>query len=428
MKNIFFYFEIHQPLRLKRYRFFEIGQDHYYYDDFHTEDRLRILIEHSYLHANRIIAEMIRSSNGKFKCAFSISGISLELFEQYAPEVIDSFKELAKTGSVEFIAETYSHSLSSIFDANEFTQQVKLHAAKIEALFGKRPTTFRNTELIYSDEMGELVANMGFKLMLLEETRHVMGWKTPNRIYTNTNNPKLKLAVRNQKFSDDIAFRFSDHSWSDFPLSAEKFISWISAMPKHDEIINIWMGYEALGLFQRTETGIFEFFKALPYHAMEQQISFMLPSEIIKRHEATESISAIFPISWGGSKDLSSWTGNDLQQEALNKLYAVSERVRLCNDKPLQRDWLMLQSSEHFRYMSHFDALGSHYESAYEAFMNYMNVLADFLQRVEAQYPSTIDNEELNQLLKTINQQEIEIENLETEIKKIKAKKSSTKS
>ena len=423
MKNIFFYFEIHQPIRLKRYRFFEIGQDHYYYDDFQTEERIRSFIDHSYMHANKTIAEMIRSSNGKFKCAFSISGIALEQFELYAPEVIDSFRELAKTGAVEFIAETYAHSLSSIFDANEFEQQVILHADKIEALFGKRPTTFRNSELIYSDEIGEIISNLGFKLMLIDEARNVMGWKSPNKIYTHAYAPKLKIAVRNHKLSDDIAFRFSNHSWTDFPLSADKFISWIAAMPKGEEIVNLWMGYEALGVFQRPESGIFEFLKALPYNAMEEQIGFILPSEIIKKMEPAESISATFPISWGGNKDLSAWTGNDLQQEALNKLYAVSERVRLCNDKPLQRDWLILQSSDNFRYMSHQDAHGTHYESAYEAFMNYMNVLADFLQRVEAQYPTTIDNEELNELLKTINHQEKEIEKLENEVKKLKTKK-----
>ena len=424
MKNICFYFEIHQPLRLKRYRFFEIGQDHYYYDDFQNEERIRFLVDQAYLPSNRTIAELIRSSNGNFRCAFSISGIALEQFEQYAPEVIDSFKELAKTGSVEFLAETYAHSLSSVYDANEFEMQVKMHADKIESLFGKRPTAFRNAELIYSDEIGELVSKMGYKTILIDESRHVLGWKSQNYVYTHATLPKLKLLIRNHKLSDDIAFRFSNQSWSDFPLSAEKFIGWLNAMPEEEKIVNIWMGYEALGVFQRPESGIYDFLKALPYKAMEQQIGFILPSEVGKKMETSGSISVPYPISWSGlENDLSPWTGNDLQLEALHKLYGVSERVRLCNDKPLQHDWLMLQSTDHFRYMSHKDAYGTYYESPYEAFMNYMNVLADFLERVDAQYPTTIENEELNELLKTIDHQEREIEALEDELKKVKARK-----
>lgn len=423
MKNICFYFEIHQPIRLKRYRFFEIGQDHYYYDDFQTEQRIQYLVDNAYTPANKIIAEMIRSSNGKFKCAFSISGVALEQLEQYAPEVIDSFRELAKTGSVEFLAEPYAHSLSSIYDANEFEHQVTMHSDKIEALFGKRPTALRNAELIYSDEIGEMVSKMGFKTMLLDESRHVLGWKSQNYLYTHATLPKLKLLVRNHKLSDDIAFRFSNNTWHDYPLSAEKFVGWITGMPADETIVNLWMGYEALGIFQRPESGIYDFLKALPYHAMEQQIGFVLPSEVGKKLETAGSISSLYPISWSGhEKDLTPWTGNDLQQEALKKLYEVSERVRLCNDKPLQHDWLMLQSSDHFRYMSHKDSYGTHYESSYDAFMNYMNVLADFLERVDAQYPTTIENEELNELLKTINSQEKEIENLEEEVKKLRSR------
>lgn len=419
MRNICFYFQIHQPMRLKRYRFFEIGQDHYYYDDFQTEDRIRKVVEQSYLTANRTIAEMIRSSNGKFRCSFSISGVALEQLEQYAPEVIDSFRELSKTGSVEFLAEPYAHSLASVYDANEFERQVKTHADKIEQLFGKRPTSFYNSELIYSDEIGEMVSKMGFKSMMIDEAKHILGWKSPNYVYKHSYLPKLKLMVRNHKLSDDFAFRFTNLS-----ITAEKFIGWISALPAEENIVNIGMGYEVLGMTQPAQTGIFDFLKALPYHAMEQQMNFVLPSEFTKKTEATDTLSVPYPISWvGNDKDLTPWTGNDLQQEALNKLYAVSERVNLCQDKPLQRDWLMLQSSDHFRYMSHKDAYGTNYETPYDAFMNYMNVLADFLERVEAQYPSSIDNEELNELLKTIDHQEKEIEELENEIKKLKAKK-----
>jgi len=419
MRNICFYFQIHQPMRLKRYRFFDIGQDHYYYDDFQTEDHIRKVVEQSYLTANRTIAEMIRSSNGKFKCSFSISGIALEQLEQYAPEVIDSFKELSKTGSVEFMAEPYAHSLASVFDIDEFERQVTLHANKIEELFGKRPTTFFNTELIYSDQIGEIVSKLGYKTIMVDEAKHVMGWKSPNYVYKHAYLAKLKLLVRNHKLSDDLAFRFTHQS-----LTAEKFIGWIAALPAEEKTINLGMGYEVFGNINSINTGIFEFLKALPYFSMEQEMNFVLPSDYVKKTDAVDTLTVSFPMSWvGNDKDLTPWTGNDLQQEALNKLYAVSERVNLCNDKPLQHDWLMLQSSDHFRYMSHKDPYGTNYESAYDAFMNYMNILADFLERVEAQYPTTIDNEELNELLKTINSQEREIEELENEVVKLKARK-----
>lgn len=424
MKNICIYFQIHQPYSLKRYRFFDIGQDHYYYDDFQVEDRIRALAEKSYLPSNATIAEIIRNSNGKFRCAYSISGTALEQLEQYAPEVIDSFKELAKTGAVEFLAEPYAHSLTSIYDTDEFARQVQKHAEKIESLFGKKPTALRNAELIYSDEIGEAVSKMGYKTMLIDEARHILGWKSPNYIYTHPYLPKLKLLVRNLKFSDDISFRFSNPSWPEFPLTADKFVDWLDSLPEEERIINIWMGYEAFGVYQQQETGIFNFMKAFPYHAMERQMNFVLPSEATKKLEDSGSLSVTHPISWSGQeKDLSTWTGNDLQQEALNKLYAVTERVSMVTDKPLLHDWLLLQSTDHFRYMSHKDSFGTPYESPYEAFINYMNVLADFLERVDAQYPTSIENEELNALLKTINNQEKEIEKLEADIKKLRARK-----
>ena len=423
MKSICFYFQVHQPLRLRRYRFFDIGQDHYYYDDFQTEEKLKSLVDNVFLPANKTIAEMIRTSNGKFRCSFSISGIMLEQLELHAPEVIDSFKELAKTGFVEFMAEPYAHSLSSIFDANEFINQVNTHADKNESLFGKRATSFFNAELIYSDEIGELVSKLGYKIMMVDEAKHVLGWKSPNFVYTHSYIPKLKLLVRNHKLSDDIAFNFSKMNWHDYPLTAEKFIEWIAKMPENDCIVNLGMGYEVFGQTQSANTGIFEFLKALPYHAMEQQVKFVLPTELSKKSEPAGTLSVSYPMSWvGNDKDLTLWTGNDLQQEALNKLYAVGERVRLCSDRPLLHDWLMLQSTDHFRYMSHKDPYGTNFESSYEAFINYMNILADFLQRVDAQYPTTIENEELNALLKTIHGQENKIETLENEIKKLKVR------
>jgi alpha-amylase len=255
--------------------------------------------------------------------------------------------------------------------------------------------------------------------MLIDEAKHILGWKSPNYVYSHAYLPKLKLLVRNHKLSDDIAFRFSSLS-----LTAENFIQWIANLPEGDNVINLGMDYKVLGITQPAYTGIFEFLKAIPYHAMEHQMNFMLPSELSKKSESAGPLSVPFPISWvGNDKDLTPWTGNDLQNEAIAKLYAVGERVRMCTDKPLLRDWLILQSTDHFRYMSHKDAWGTNYESAYDAFMNYMNVLADFLERVDAQYPTTIDNEELNELLKTINHQEAQIELLENDLKKLRARK-----
>ena len=423
MKSICVYFQIHHPYRLRRYRFLEIGQDHYYYDDFKTEENIQLLAEKCYIPSNAALLEIIRDTKGKFRCAFSITGIVLEQFELYAPQVIDSFRELAKTGAVEFLAEPYTNGLSSVFDVDEFKRQVKMHEEKIESLFGKKPTAFRNSELIYSDEIGEIISKMGYKTMLIDEAKHVMGWKSPNYVYSHSFIPKLKLLVRNLKFSDDISFRFSDTSWSGYPLTAEKYTEWIAALPEQEKIVNIWMGYEAFGIYQQEKTGIFDFMKAFPHRAIERGMDFALPSEITKKTDTAGALSVPYPISWSGQeKDLSVWMGNDLQEEALNKLYAVSERVNMAKDKPLLHDWLILQSNDNFRYMSFKDPFGTYYESAYDAFINYTNVLADFLQRVDAQYPTSIENEELSALLKTINNQEKEIALLEEQVKKLRAK------
>lgn len=429
MKTICFYFQLHQPLRLKHYRFFEIGTDHYYYDDYSNEANIRQLTENCYLPANETLLEMIHNSNGKFKVSFSISGVVLEQLEQYAPEVIDSFKELAKTGSVEFLAETYAHSLSSIYDEDEFKLQVKKHSDKIQTLFGTTPTVFRNTELIYTDEIGQIIYDLGYKGMITEGAKHILGWKSPNYLYAHPYCPKLRIMPRNFKLSDDICFRFSNWSWDAYPLTADKYISWIAQTPEKEELFTIAMSYDALGLYNKKDSGIFDFLKALPYHAMLNKIAFATPSEVVEKMRTTDTITSNEPVSWADEeKDLSAWIGNDLQNEALHKLYIVGERVRLCTDRSLRYDWLNLQSSDHFYYMctKHFTNGGSAhcspFESPYEAFMNYMNILSDFLQRVEEQYPTTIDNEELNSLLKTINNQESTIVSLEKQLKTLTAK------
>lgn len=426
MKNICLYFEVHIPYALKRYRFFEIGNDHYYYDDFATEDRVRYLAEKSFLPANKILLELIQSSGKAFSCAFSLSGAVIEQLEQYAPEVIDSFQELAATGQVEFLAEPYGHSMASIFDENEFERQVNKHAAKIKELFGKKPTAFRNTDFIYSDEIGEKVASMGYKTMLMEGAKHILGWRSPNYVYQHVYVPKLKLLARNFVMSNHVTFEFSNTSWSEYPLTADKFVDWIAASPQGEDIFNIWMGYETFGAVQKDYSGIFDFLRALPRIALEKGIGFVTPSKL-SDFQPVAALTAPYSLSWQGEeKDLSAMLGNPLQEEAAAKLYSVTERVNLCKEKNLKRDWLHLQSADYFRYMSFKNAWGSSFESPYDAFINYMNILSDFLLRVEAEYPTSIENEELNELLKTINDQEKVIEQLEKDLKAAKKKKKET--
>lgn len=425
MKTICFYFQIHQPFRLKRYRFFDIGNDHYYYDDFQNEEIIRRIAEKTYLPANRAILDMIKSSGGKFKVAFSISGIALEQMEIYTPEVIDSFKELAQTGNVEFLAETYAHSLSSLGDEDEFAFQVKKHKDKIYSLFGVKPKVFRNTELIYSDDISDLVYKMGFRGMLTEGAKHILGWKSPNYIYTSSTQPQLKLLLRNSRFSEDLSMRFSNYNWSEYPLTADKYMSWIASTPESEQIINLFMNYEVLGSLNQAETGVFEFFKALPRFAAEKSISFSTPSEVFALLKPVGSISVPYPMSWvDEEKDCSSWLGNVLQQEAFRKINEIGERVRLSDNKRMLQDWLYLQSSDHFYYMNtkrgHVGF--SPYENAYDAFNNYMNVLSDFIVRVTALFPTSIENEELNSLLTTIKNQGMEIEQLNKELNAAKKK------
>ncbi len=425
MKQICLYFEVHIPYVLKRYRFFEIGNDHYYYDDFATEDRVRYLAEKSFLPTNKLLLQLL-SQSADFCCAFSISGASIEQLEQYAPEVIDSFQALAATGKVEFLAEPYAHSMASLFDADEFERQVTKHAAKVKELFGKKPTSFRNTDFIYSDEIGEKVASMGYKTILIEGAKHVLGWRSPNYVYQHAYLPKVKLLARNHVLSNHITFHFSDPSWSEYPFTADKLMDWLQASPQEEQVFNLWMGYETFGDVQKEWTGIFEFLKAIPMVARKYNIGFVMPSGV--EGEPIAPLSAPYPVSWQGEeKDLGIMLGNALQEEAINKLYSVTERVNLCKEKNLKRDWLHLQCADYFRFMSFKPTWGNTFESPYDAFINYMNILSDFLLRVEAEYPTSIENEELNELLKTISEQEKTIEKLEKDLKKALKKKKEAK-
>ena len=432
MKTICFYFQIHQPFRLKRYRFFDIGNDHYYYDDFQNEEIIRRIAEKCYLPANRTILEMIKNSGGKFKVAFSISGVALEQMEIYTPEVIDSFKELAATGNIEFLSETYAHSLSSLGDIDEFKHQVKKQEDKIYTLFGVKPKVFRNTELIYSDDISEAVYEMGYRGMLTEGAKHILGWKSPNYMYASCVRPDLHLLLKNDKFSEDLSERFTDYSWNEYPLTADKFISWIASTPESEQVINMFMNYEVLGSLHSASSGIFDFFKALPQYAAEKNIGFSTPSEIFKLMKPVDCLSVPYPMSWvDEERDTSSCLVNVLQQEAFRKICEKGERVRMCEPRRIRQDWYYLQSSDHFYYMStkHMGQKGfSPYDNPYDAFNNYMNVLSDFIVRVKAQFPETIENEELNSLLATIKNQGEEIEALQKELDKVKKRQSKKES
>lgn len=424
MKNICFCFQMHVPYRLKRYRFFDIGQDHYYYDDMQTEEYLNWLVETSYMPLCRTLQDMVKLSKNKFHCALAVSGTMLELFEQYNPEMIDVLKELAASKCVEFLAMPFSYSLAAEHNENEFIDQLEKHSAIINELFGQKPVAVWNTELLYTDEIAYNLQKAGYKTILTEGAKHILSWKSPNFVYTSAGSNKVKMLLRNTNLSDELSFHFSDPGWYNFPLDAEKYANMLANLPENEQIVNIWLGAETFGVRQNAGTGIFDFLRALPYYAMERSIGFLTPSEAVKKLPAGEVISSAYPLTWAGeAKDLSIYAGNDLQQEAIHKLYAVAERVRLCSDKRLKSDWLRLQDINYLHYMNHIDQGATQFESAYDAFINYMNILADFLQLVEEQYPTTIENEELNELLKTINNQEKEINKLQKELTAAKKKK-----
>ena len=424
MRNISFCFQIHAPYRLKRYRFFDIGQDHYYYDDMQTEDQISWLAQNSYMPLLCTLRDMVSMSQGKFHCGLAVSGLTLDLCQQFAPEVIDVMKELAQTKSIEFIGVPYAHSLASEYDRDEFIAQMKQTAALIEDLFGQKISACWNSELLYSEEIADALHTLGIKAAMTEGAKHLLSWKSPNYLYQSASQKTVKLLLRNSQLSDELSFHFADPAWHNYPMDAEKYANQLAAIEGESPIVNIWVGIETFGIRQKAGTGIFDFLKALPYYVMEREMGFMTPSEAAKKLTPADIIPSPYPTTWcGEGKDLSPFNGNDLQQEALNKLYAVAERVRLCSDKSLKRDWLALQSDDNFQFMNHIDAGNTNYESAYDAFINYMNVLSDFLLRVDEQYPTTIENEELNELLKTINNQEKEIAELEKQLKKAQAVK-----
>ena len=395
MKTVCFYFQVHQPLRLKKYRFFNMGKDHNYLDDITNRSILQKVASRCYLPMNRLLLRLIEENKGAFKVSFSLSGLVVEQFKAYAPEVLESFKALAQTGCVEFLGETYAHSLASLIDQEEFTAQVKAHSAMIKKEFGQKPTTFRNTELIYSDEIGARVADMGFKAMLAEGAKHILGWKSPNYVYANSLNQKLRLLLRNYKLSDDIAFRFSDRGWDQWPLTVEKYVSWLTSPDMPGEVINLFMDYETFGEHQWAETGIFDFMAALPKAALASgKLEFATASETAAKHQPIAVLSSPHAMSWADEeRDVTAWVGNELQNDAFNTLYALRPKIKAIADPDFDYVWNFMQTSDHFYYMATkwFSDGDVHnyfnpYDSAYEAFINYMNVLCDFKIEVEKRY------------------------------------------
>ena len=391
MRSICFYFQVHQPFRLKKYRFFDIGNDHSYYNDYENRTIMRKVAEKCYLPANQLFLDLVNEYGDNFKIAYSLSGTVIDQFELYAPDVLESFQKLFATGRVELLDETYSHSLSALRPEDVFEYQVNRHRKKVKELFGLQPKIFRNTELIYSDEIGEKVAKLGYEGMLTEGARHIMGWKSPNYLYCNAINPKLKLLLKNFKLSDDIAFRFSNQAWEEYPLTAEKYVSWLNAIDPNEEVINLFMDYETFGDHQWKETGIFDFMRALPEKVFKySDYQFHTPSEVVAKHNPVGVLNVPYPISWADEeRDLTAWLGNELQNEAFENLYKLFERVKELDDPELWRDWLYLQTSDHFYYMctKWFSDGDVHkyfnpYSSPYEAFINYMNILSDFRIRL----------------------------------------------
>ena len=427
MKTISLYFEIHQIIHLKRYRFFDIGTDHYYYDDYENERSISDIAERSYMPALNTLQQMIKENGNYFKVAFSLSGVGIEQLEMHAPQVLEKLQELNETGCVEFLAEPYSHGLSSLANEQSFARDVQKQCQKMEEYFGKKPTVFRNSSLIYSDDIGAQVAAMGFKGMLTEGAKHVLGWKSPHYVYNCNMAPNLKLLLRDVKLSDDISLRFNNPEWDGYPLFADNYINEIASHPEESQIINIFMELSALGIAQPLSSNILDFLRALPGCAKQKGITWATPTEICMKTKSVGNLDVPDTLSWvDEERDVSCWLGNAMQREAFNKLYSVADRLLIANDPRINQDWDYLQASNNFRFMttkpSNVGLDRGIYSGPFDAFTNYMNILGDFINRVNALYPLEIDNEELNSLLTTIRNQGDEIEMKVKEITRLKAK------
>ncbi len=387
MVSICLYFQVHQPIRLKRYSVFEIGHHNNYFDESKNEAIIRKVTHKCYLPANKLVLDLINRTDGKFKVAYSMTGIVLEQLEKFAPEVIDSFKKLAETGCVEILDETYYHTLSFLYSKNEFKEQVELHNKKIRQLFGLKPKVFRNTELVYNNEIADFAEKMGYKGILAEGADHILQWRSPNFVYSPKGLKNIRLLLKNYRLSDDIAFRFSEKSWKEFPLTAPKYAQWINAINGNGNVVNLFMDYETFGEHQWEDKGIFEFLGHLPHEILKHEDNdFVTPSEAIGRYKPVAELDFPHFVSWADvERDLSAWRGNRLQEEALKQIYLLETAVKLSSNPRMTDEWRKLQTSDHFYYMctKWFNDGDVHkyfnpYDSPYDAFITYMNILNDF--------------------------------------------------
>lgn len=391
MVSVCLYFQVHQPFRMAKYSVFDIGNHSKYFDDEKNKQILNKVSEKCYIPMTKMLLRILRNKP-EFKISFSFSGTALEQFEEYNPKVLELFKEAVDTKQVEVLSETYYHSLSFLHSRKEFKNQVKLHDEKVRELFKVRPSVFRNTELIYNNDLARFVENLGYKAILTEGADHILGWKSPNYVYRPKNLSRIRLLLKNYRLSDDIAFRFGNRSWSEYPLTAPKFASWISSINGSGETVNLFMDYETFGEHQWKDTGIFKFVEHLPYEILKNKDNnFMTPSMIIKNYDARGELDVPNTISWADlERDLSAWTGNKMQVSALENLYMLEASILKTKDASLINTWRKLQTSDHFYYMctKWFSDGDVHkyfnpYESPYDSFISFMNILHDIKLRLE---------------------------------------------
>ena len=386
MPSICLCFQVHQPLRLRNYSFFDINNDHDYFDDDSNRLILNKVAEKCYLPANEIMLKHINTYKGEFKIAFSITGVLLDQLERYNMKVLDSFKRMADTGCVEFLNETYYHSLAFLFSKKDFKEQVRMHKEKIKKLFGQTAKTFRNTEMIYNNELAKEVETLGYRVILTEGADQVLGWRSPNYAYQPIGCLKLKCLLKNYRLSDDIAFRFSNQNWAEYPLTSEKYAGWLHEINSAGEVINLFMDYETFGEHQWEETGIFRFLDSLPEQILtHSDFEFLTPIEVAKKYQPVAQLDVPRFISWADvERDLTAWIGNHMQNDAIETLYSMEKKIRKENNDSLLNLWRLLQSSDHFYYMCtkwHADGTVhkyfNPYRSPHDAYINYMNILAD---------------------------------------------------
>jgi alpha-amylase len=393
MPDVCFYFQVHQPWRLRRYGVFDIGRSHDYFDDAANAAILQKVANKCYRPMNALLEELIANHDGRFRCSFSVTGTALDQMERFAPDVIESYQRLAATGCVEFLGETYHHNLAGVAHPREFAEQVALHSARIEKLFGQRPRVFRNTELMFHDELAPRIAKLGFDAVLAEGAERVLGWRSPNFVYATRTAPELRLLLKNYRLSDDIAFRFGDRGWAEHPLSAEKFAGWVHAVNGCGTTVNLFMDYETFGEHQWVATGIFEFMRHLPAAILSHaDVGFATPSEVIAKQRPVDAAEFRDWVSWADTeRDLTAWLGNRMQRAALEQLISLRDPIVATGDPALLETWRRLSTSDHLYYMcTKYFADGdvhkyfSPYDSPYEAHIAFMNVLADLSQRVKA--------------------------------------------